>query len=172
MPTKEEAAAHVFLTSTALDHLLARGIVTRPARPGGWDLDAVREECIRHWRDVAAGRKTDGAGGKVLDLAEERAKLAAAQTEERELKNAELRRELVRASEIRAEWSRRTLTWKERIRAIPAAATVHVAGFTKPMARALLALIDETLGELADGRGDTPRKRSARRGRKAPKTAA
>nr|WP_299067004.1 terminase small subunit [Accumulibacter sp.] len=53
-------------------------------------LDVVRIGYIRHLREIAAGRATDGS----LDLATERAMLARSQRERIDLANAVTRREL------------------------------------------------------------------------------
>lgn len=100
----------------------------------------------------------DGGG---LDPAAEKARLDAARADLAEQELRKRRGELLDAEDVRSTWSRRTLTWKERLRSLPAHATVHVPGFTKPMGRALLRLIDSTLGELADGTTRERRRRTS-----------
>jgi phage terminase Nu1 subunit (DNA packaging protein) len=129
------------------------------------DVQSAVIAVVEHYSSVAAGHRSIGASGEVLDLTAERAKLAKAQSETAELRNAELRGELIRRDELVATWSSHVLSWKERIRAVPAAATVHVPGFTAAMGRKLAELIDETLVELAHGRYGQARERPRRRSR-------
>lgn len=149
--TQTSIALHLDLSTTRVGELVALGVI-----PDDADLDTARITYIRYLREIKAGRRIDPvttSDGEVLDLTAERAKLAKAQSETAELKNAELRGELIRRDELRSAWADRVLSWKERLRAIPAAATVHVPGFSAAMGRALATLIDETLTELADGVG-------------------
>lgn len=106
--------------------------------------------------------------GDGIDGGAERARLDRARAAIAEQEYAKRSGELLAADDVRSEWSRRTLTWKERVRSIPANATVHVPGFTKEQGRALLKLIDQTLTELADGKGRKPR--APRRRNATPKT--
>lgn len=91
--------------------------------------------------------------GTALDPQRERARLDAARADLAELQAATRRGELLEVRDVRDTWSRRVLAWKERLRALPAAATVYVPGFDKAMARQLLRMVDDTLTELADGKG-------------------
>jgi phage terminase Nu1 subunit (DNA packaging protein) len=148
--SRRELADHLDLELTSIGNLLARGLISLDMT-----LDEARVAYIRDLREKAAGRRAHATeGGEVLDLAAERARLARAQSEGAELKNAELRGELVAASDVFDRWANLALSWKNRVRGIPAAATVHIPGFTKAMARKLAGLIDETLTELANGRSD------------------
>lgn len=164
-----EIALHLDLTPGKVGEYVQLGVI-----PQGATLDEARIAYIRHMRKRASGHVSEGAnGGEVLDLTAERAKLAKAQAETAELRNAELRGELIRRDELLSTWSDRVLSWKERVRAIPASATVHIPSFTAPMARKLLELIDETLTELADGGyRDRDSGKRPRRSRKTPPTAA
>jgi phage terminase Nu1 subunit (DNA packaging protein) len=56
----------------------------------------------RTLREVAAAR---GGEAQILDLTQERARLAREQADGQELKNRALRRELVSASDVEREWS-------------------------------------------------------------------
>ncbi len=89
-----------------------------------------------------------GSGG--LSLEAERARLAKEQADHQELKNAELRGELLGRDEVETTWARMVLAAKERLRSIPATARVRIAGFTQQQAIKLLELIDQALSELAD----------------------
>jgi phage terminase Nu1 subunit (DNA packaging protein) len=151
MPLSLDQLAVVF----ARDRRLVREWVDRGTIPR--DAETAEQAllgAVNWFAKMRSGRHAEGVGGEVLDLAAERARLARAQSEGAELKNAELRGELVAASDVFDRWANLALSWKNRVRGIPAAATVHIPGFTKAMARKLAGLIDETLTELANGRSD------------------
>lgn len=169
--TQASIARDLELAPRTIREWMDRGVIPHDCP----DSLTAAKALIRHYQGVVSGHRSSGAGGgEILDLTEERAKLAKAQAETAELRNAELRGELIRRDELVSTWSSHVLSWKERVRAIPASATVHIPAFTAAMGRALLALIDETLVELADGKyepGERPPKR-ARRGTRTPPTAA
>lgn len=77
------------------------GKVVRVSR-GKYDLKASVQTYTAHLREVAAAR--GGAAG-VLDLVQERARLAKEQADGHELKNAALRGELLPRDEVEAEWT-------------------------------------------------------------------
>lgn len=86
MLTQQTIADHLDLTQPAVSDLLQRlGVDWREST-----LDTVRVVYIRHLREKAAGRATEGT----LDLATERAALAKVQRERIEMQNAVTRREL------------------------------------------------------------------------------
>lgn len=92
----------------------------------------------------------------------ERARLDAARAGLAEFELRKRAGELVEVADLKATWSDRVLTWRERIRAVPSEAVVHVAGFTPSMGRDLLRLIDQTLTEIADGGVPRTSRRRAR----------
>jgi phage terminase Nu1 subunit (DNA packaging protein) len=95
--SQEELAKHLDCTSRAIRDLIASGVL--PGRSGkGYDPDASRVAYLRHLRERAAGRRGNGD----LDLVQERAALARAQTESAELRNAERRGALVSAEDFDA----------------------------------------------------------------------
>jgi phage terminase Nu1 subunit (DNA packaging protein) len=87
-------------TDRAVRMLVDKGIVVRSSR-GRYTLGSVRR-VVEHYREVAAGR---GGEGAMLDLATERAKLAAVQREQIELKNAASRGELAPIADYREAWT-------------------------------------------------------------------
>jgi phage terminase Nu1 subunit (DNA packaging protein) len=124
-------------------------------------IEPVRRDGKTTWFDTAEalrrilGPAGDAADGVVLDLANERAKLAKAQELGQRLKNEATSGATIPVAKAEAIWANYILTCKERLRAIPNGSLTRIAGMTKPMARELSALIDEALSELADGA--TPR---------------
>lgn len=77
------------------------GKVVRIAR-GKYDLKASIQTYTAHLREVAAAR---GGESQILDLTQERARLAREQADGQELKNRTLRGELVSSSDVEREWS-------------------------------------------------------------------
>ena len=71
-------SAHLFCTRETLSDYVAKGLVLKLAN-GKYDPDDARERVLKHLRDRAAGRQGHAKGG--LDLSNERAKLAAGQTD-------------------------------------------------------------------------------------------
>jgi len=85
MASAAQAAAHIDLSRVAFAELIARGVITKPAKQGGYDLNEVRLAYIRNLRKVASGR----AGGSGADqLTAQRVRLATAKAEREERQNA------------------------------------------------------------------------------------
>lgn len=156
---------------TALKRLRARAI--QPVREDGRALYFAPQAALPVVLQVGEG----------LNPAAEKARLDRAKAELAELELAKRRRELLESGDVERGWSGMVLTWKERVRGVPAVATVRIPGFSKPMARLLLGMLDETLTELADGGSAeesrprrTGKRKSARRrsakGKRTPKTSA
>lgn len=96
------ALAELFGISTrAVSDLAKRGIVVRAGR--GYALAASVRGYCDHLRTLATGR--GGNEAAISNATIERGRLARAQAEHVELKNATARRELVSAAEIETEWS-------------------------------------------------------------------
>jgi terminase small subunit / prophage DNA-packing protein len=87
-------------TDRAVRMLVDKGLVSRSSR-GRYTLASVRR-VVEHYREVAAGR---GGEGAALDLATERARLAKAQTEQVELRNAASRGEMAPLADYREAWT-------------------------------------------------------------------
>jgi phage terminase Nu1 subunit (DNA packaging protein) len=97
MATQRDIADHLGITQPAVAGLVRDGVIT-PAARGSYDLDVARLAYCSHLREQAAGRASQP--GAAFDLATERARLAAAQAEAQERKNARERGELVDLVEI------------------------------------------------------------------------
>lgn len=80
--TAAKAAVHLCMSPSRFRDLLDEGVIERQTSRG-YDLDVVRRQYIEHIRKIAAGH---GKGGGA-NLAEQRAKLAAAQTQAALFKN-------------------------------------------------------------------------------------
>ncbi len=89
------------MSSQSIASFANDGKVVRISR-GKYDLKASVQTYVAHLREVAAAR---GGEAQILDLTQERARLAREQADSQELKNRQLRKELVSASDVEREWS-------------------------------------------------------------------
>jgi hypothetical protein len=105
------------------------------------------------------------AGGDVLVLEDERARLAAAQADGQLMRNAEASRAMIPRNEVLQHWANLVLNAREQLRNIPANALVRVPGFTRAMAKPLADLIDAALTELGSGKNGVPPPRTVRKHR-------
>lgn len=140
---------------------LAMPPAIEPCRRDGKTTWYSAAEALR--RILAPPRVAGGGGGELLDLELERARLARAQTQGQELKNAEQSRLVIPRAEVLQHWAGMVLNAKEKLRSIPAVALVRVPGFTRAMAKPLAELIDQALTELGSGRNGVPPQRTVRR---------
>ena len=157
MTTRREVAEHLDLETTAAGNLFRSRVLS-----AGMTLDTARVSYIRHLREQAAGRRAQIEDAEVYDLVAERARLAKMQADAQELRNGELRGELMQRADVKQRWASMALSWRERIRSVPVIALSRIPGISKSMARELAELIDATLVELADG---TPARRVVRKHR-------
>jgi phage terminase Nu1 subunit (DNA packaging protein) len=96
-----ELADYLGVSSQSIAAFANDGKVVRLKR-GRYDLRASVQTYTAHLREVAAAR---GGEAQILDLTQERARLAREQADGQELKNRQLRRDLVSASDVEREWS-------------------------------------------------------------------
>lgn len=149
MATQQELAAHLDLSDRQIRNLIAAGILERPDQRGSYDIETCRLAYIRHLRSVAQGHRTEDGG---LDLVAERARLASAQADAQELKNAELRKELVRAVDVEKANVSIASAIAARMLQIPAALADRCAALTVPaeVFKLIMDAIRDALTELAD----------------------
>ena len=152
MPTHKEPLR--YLSISQLAEVSGRSRETIRHRISRSQLQPHREDGKTVWYDAPLALEIILGGGEGLDPRVEKARLDKARADMQELQLAIKRGEVAEISAIARAWAAIVLTAKEAIRSIPAAATVHIPGFTKPMARKLAELIDATLTELADARTD------------------
>lgn len=158
MATQREVASHLDLTDRAVRDLISRGVL--PREKGRLELKASRVAYIRHLREVAAGRQSDGDDSG-LDLVVQRARLAKEQADEKALTNAQLRREVVPSDDVERGYITLATTISQRARAIAAAMCEDLAAESDPAKceELLENAVDDALSELANiGRqlGDDP----------------
>jgi phage terminase Nu1 subunit (DNA packaging protein) len=149
--TQRDMAEHIDLAERQVRKYVAAGVIEKPAHRGQWDLAKNRVLYIRHLRGLAAGWQSKTESGEVLDLTEERAKLARVQTEAMEIKNATARRELIPADLVIDHWGQQTIATKSHLRSIPHQFKTAVPHLAAEEVELLRALIDRALNELADG---------------------
>jgi terminase small subunit / prophage DNA-packing protein len=184
LATQAEVAAHLFLSQPEVSKHLARGVLPKPEKRGGLDLNACREAYIKHLREVAAGRAShrvlvDLDGEKVpLDLVTERARLTSEQADGQAMKNAMMRRELIPKPDVVAGIQTVLVRFRAKMLALPTKAAPLIIGMTAltEVVEKLTELVHEALDELAnlrfvpdgpggvdgvgaDGRGEGPKSR-------------
>ena len=92
------------------------------------------------------------SGGDVIDFQKEKARSEKGKADNLELKNAQLREELVDAAEVRAHYADLVANFRTRMRALPAkmAPTLPLKKTPAEIQAAMLKGIDDALRELTD----------------------
>ena len=145
MATMTEAAAHLSMNLQTFRQLLEKGVVTKKDR-GQYDPDQVREEYIKHIREVAAGRYKEGD----LDLQAERARLAKEQADAKEMENAVERGDLVYVEDVAKQVEGQLTKVRTKLLAIPTkyAPELHASANTREIQQILEDAIKGCLHEL------------------------
>lgn len=134
------------ISPAALTELKRKGIARHLGRDA-WDLSTVTNYCA-HLRGTASGR---GGEKEVVNLTAERARLARAQAEGAELKNAVSRRELVAAAEVGREWGIILGDLRAELLALPSRLGAQMPHLTAHDIAAIAAEMRASLEALADG---------------------
>lgn len=100
-----EMCSWLGITKVALHDMRKRGVVEMVGRDR-WNVKRTVQAVMRHYRDVAAGRKSDSAENDAPDLVTERAFLARAQRESMEMDNEVKRGNLLHCDDVREEIGR------------------------------------------------------------------
>lgn len=142
MATQHDIARHLGIAQPTVAGLVRSGVIAAAGR-GSYDLDAARLAYCSHLREQAAGRA--GQPGAALDLSTERARLAAAQAEAQERKNAHERGDVmsIQAAEIAVLTLIEALT--SRLRLVGA----HVAGADYKLRKRIEAVVNDCLEEIS-----------------------
>jgi phage terminase Nu1 subunit (DNA packaging protein) len=111
----KDLCALLSISSGALTDLKKRGLAVHMGYDA-YDLEATVRNYVQHLRGVAAGRGGEEHG---LTLTGERARLAKAQADAQEVKNAKLRGDLVEAAEVERAWSDILRQVRARILSVP-----------------------------------------------------
>jgi Phage DNA packaging protein, Nu1 subunit of terminase len=110
-----EVADWLGVSDRTVRDLADRSIIIRTGR-GKYDLRASIAAYTAHLREVSAGR---GGETQILDLTEQRARLAKEQADATALKNATTRGELVKAEAVAQEWEGIVAEVRSAMLAIP-----------------------------------------------------
>ena len=110
MASQRAIAVHVDLTSARVKQLQDEGHITK-----GTDLDTARVEYIRFLRNAAATRH----GGAAGDLQEERTRLTHHDANIKELKEREIRGELINAGDVARTWGDQIVAVKAKLLNLP-----------------------------------------------------
>jgi phage terminase Nu1 subunit (DNA packaging protein) len=146
-PNQYELADKLGITQPAVSELYRKGVLTK----GASEDDLVRQ-CLRHFREMAAGRK--GENGN-FDLATERARLAARQAEEKEIELAERRGDLLPKKVTASVFSFHNGTIRARLLSIPNRLKAQHPDLPTEVFLTAKALIHEALTELSHVRFPT-----------------
>lgn len=145
--TSRELASLHGITVQSLGAHEARGIVKKIKRDC-YPL-AASAALSEHFREIAAGRKSAGAGDK-LDLVAERARLAKEQADGVEIKNAALRNELVPASVVENRWATILSTIRATMLALPGELSQLLSHLTRSDLDVIDRAVRDALNQAAD----------------------
>lgn len=129
----------------------ARGVGIKLPGNGRWDVAASLRAYLDRLREHAGRAGRPSASGDNEALRAEKLRLTAAQREAQELKNAQMRAELVPVAQVRQEWTALATDLRAGLMAIPARVSAR-AGLSREAAALLEAELREALEELTDER--------------------
>ncbi len=140
----EELADWIGISKQSISDLSDRGAITRCARDT-WPLKQTIRAAFGHYRAAAAGRSPDNTA----ELVSQRARLARAQSEAIERKNAHDAGKLIDIDEVIAHVSQCNRQVVAHILAFPSTHAVEIAGCQGP--REVNVLLTRLLREALDG---------------------
>lgn len=146
MATIGEAAAHLFMDERTFRKIVDEGVVGRAQR-SAYDLDTVREEYVRHIREVAAGRAKTGD----LDRAQEAARKDKELADKYALENAQSRSELIPREEVSTALASCFSRVRGKLLSLPTKTAASVVGMddVKAIQAKLTDAVHEALAQLA-----------------------
>jgi phage terminase Nu1 subunit (DNA packaging protein) len=139
----EEIARWFGVSDAAVRQLARRGIVVKAAR-GEYDLEESVRSYSTHLRQLAHGHKMTDTAPK------ERARLAAAQADAIELKNARARGALVDSEAVAKEWEGICRTIRAGMLRVPKRAAARLPHLSAQDVRAIDGEVRTVLTELVD----------------------
>ncbi len=144
-----DLCAFLGVNNATIGDMQRRGII-RKLKRNTWPFRESVAAVLAHYREVAAGRSTADGG---LDLVEERAKLARAQRQSQELKNAVARGEYILADDVAEIWGSMVTRSRARLLALPSKLAPALVGHDDPrrIEGILEGEVHEALDELANG---------------------
>ncbi|MEM0906180.1 MAG: hypothetical protein AAGJ94_02370 [Pseudomonadota bacterium] len=145
--TTDELARLFGISRQQVGHLTDRGVLKKPAR-NTYPLVENVQSYTAHLREVAAGR---GGEAATASLTAERARLAREQADEKALKNASLRGELIPAEEVKARWVDVAARVRGRLLAVASRLQGQLTHLSPDDVEAIDAEVRMALGGIADG---------------------
>ncbi len=145
MDVSRERLVRIFgISPRAVNDLAARGIIVKSGHDC-YNLDLSVQSYTAHLREIASGRGGEAAGA---NLTAERARLAAVQAEEKALKVAKAKGELVAADGVEREWASILQKVRAGVLAIPARVQAKLGHLQPGDIAGIDAEIRSALGEL------------------------
>jgi len=138
------------LTPAALTGLVKRDLAVKLGHDA-YDLAETVGRYVEHLRGTAAGR---GGEEQVLTLTGERARLARAQADAQELKNATLRGEMVPAAEVERTWSDALRGLRSQLLALPSRIRADLGHLTPADVDQIDRIMRDTLTDLGKADAD------------------
>jgi phage terminase Nu1 subunit (DNA packaging protein) len=129
------------IKKSTLSELAQKGVAVRGKKRGTYRLATVTRY-VKHLREIASARGGESA-------AEARARLGAAEASLAEARAAQLRGELIEASEVERLWTSKLLAFRNRILAIPQRVEYLSARQTMVLTQELRAALTELAGDAA-----------------------
>lgn len=146
----QAALADLFgVTTRTVRDLGKRGILVRAGKNYAL-AESVSRYCA-HLRELATGR---GGEDTIINATAERARLAKAQADSMEIKNAKLRGELVRADEVENEWSGLLRTLRASMMAVPSRVAQRVPTLTPHDISEIDAEVRAAMTEIGSSKSD------------------
>ena len=165
MATRKELAEHLDLSPQSISDLIGKGIFTISSGRSPVNIDVCRIQYINHIRKSARYTRKDGTG----DIAEEKAKLTAAQARKAELEVEQLEKSLIPAQLVEDTWIDYVSNVRARLLGLPSRVAHQVITVDKYAEAELIIKeqVHEALNELAQNgipkeyrKGDTGDKSS------------
>ena len=147
MATRKELAEHLDLSPQSISDLIGKGIFTISSGRSPVNIDVCRVQYINHIRKSARYTRKDGTG----DIAEEKAKLTAAQARKAELEVEQLEKSLIPAQLVEDTWIDYVSNVRARLLGLPSRVAHQVITVDKYAEAELIIKeqVHEALNELA-----------------------
>jgi phage terminase Nu1 subunit (DNA packaging protein) len=147
LATRKELAEHLDLSPQSISDLIGKGIFTISSGRSPVNIDVCRVQYINHIRKSARYTRKDGTG----DIAEEKAKLTAAQARKAELEVEQLEKSLIPAQLVEDTWIDYVSNVRARLLGLPSRVAHQVITVDKYAEAELIIKeqVHEALNELA-----------------------
>jgi len=146
MATATEAGNHIFISPSRFRDLIGVGTITRMAA-GRYSLDKVREEYCKNAQKVMQGRAADSGA----TLSAQRARLATAQAEGAELRNAVSRGDFIALKLVETSLAALFSTIRENVLTLPGKAADALTPHTPQDRLAIYGILRSECRDLLTG---------------------